>query len=77
MLFMGREPNIASLYLDKAGVAAEHGRIVADECMRSSTPHVFAAGDCIGPHSSVRRVGRTNHLGGVGLRPMVAAKLYR
>lgn len=53
LLAIGRNPNTASLDLDKAGVATEHGRIVADEWMRTSEPHIYAAGDCTGPHAIV------------------------
>jgi pyruvate/2-oxoglutarate dehydrogenase complex dihydrolipoamide dehydrogenase (E3) component len=50
---MGRTPNTASLDLDKAGVKTEAGRIVTDDSMRTSAPHIFAAGDCTGPHEIV------------------------
>lgn len=53
LLAIGRDPNIGSLDLEKAGVATEHGRIVTDGCMRTSTPHIYAAGDCTGPHAIV------------------------
>ena len=47
---LGRVPNTASLDLDKAGVATERGRIVANEFMQTSAPHIYTAGDCTGPH---------------------------
>jgi len=50
---LGRMPNTASLDLDKAGVATERGRIVANDLMQTSAPHIFAAGDCTGPHEIV------------------------
>jgi len=50
---LGRVPNTASLGLDLAGVKTEHGRIVADAGMRTSAPHIYAAGDCCGPHEIV------------------------
>ena len=51
---LGRAPNTAGLALDQAGVATDsHGRIATDAQMRSSVPHVFAAGDCAGPHEIV------------------------
>lgn len=53
LLAIGRDPNTGSLDLDKAGVTTEHGRILADECMRTNTPHIYAAGDCTGPHDIV------------------------
>jgi pyruvate/2-oxoglutarate dehydrogenase complex dihydrolipoamide dehydrogenase (E3) component len=50
---LGRVPNTASLALENAGVKTEQGRIVADEFMRTSAPHIYAAGDCTGPHEIV------------------------
>jgi len=50
---LGRVPNTASLNLAKAGVATEGGRIVADDFMQTSAPHIYAAGDCTGPHAIV------------------------
>jgi pyruvate/2-oxoglutarate dehydrogenase complex dihydrolipoamide dehydrogenase (E3) component len=46
-------PDTASLCLENAGVKTEQGRIIADEFMRTSAPHIFAAGDCTGPHEIV------------------------
>ncbi|NBS16907.1 MAG: mercury(II) reductase [Gammaproteobacteria bacterium] len=43
----GRAPNTRSLALDAAGVAVNaQGAIVIDKGMRTSTPHIYAAGDC-------------------------------
>ena len=43
----GRTPNTRSLALEAAGVAANaQGAIVIDKGMRTSTPHIYAAGDC-------------------------------
>jgi pyruvate/2-oxoglutarate dehydrogenase complex dihydrolipoamide dehydrogenase (E3) component len=50
---LGRKPNTAGLHLASAGVRLEHDRIWADAGMRTSVPHVFAAGDCTGPHEIV------------------------
>jgi pyruvate/2-oxoglutarate dehydrogenase complex dihydrolipoamide dehydrogenase (E3) component len=50
---LGRVPNTASLDLDKVGVTTEHGRIVANECMQTNAPHIYAAGDCTGLHEIV------------------------
>ena len=50
---LGRVPNTAALDLEKAGVKTEGGRIIADEFMQTSAPHVYAAGDCTGPHEIV------------------------
>ena len=54
MLFaLGRVPNTASLALEKAGVKTENGRIVTNESMQTRVPHIYAAGDCTGPHEIV------------------------
>src|SRR6185503_14314749 len=50
---LGRVPNTASLDLDQAGVTTEWGRIVANEFMQTSAPHIYTAGDCTGPHDIV------------------------
>jgi pyruvate/2-oxoglutarate dehydrogenase complex dihydrolipoamide dehydrogenase (E3) component len=50
---LGREPNTASLNLAKAGVKLEGRRIIANEFMRTSAPHIYAGGDCTGPHEIV------------------------
>jgi pyruvate/2-oxoglutarate dehydrogenase complex dihydrolipoamide dehydrogenase (E3) component len=50
---LGRGPNTKGLGLDKAGVTTDRGRIVTDDLMRTNAPHVFAAGDCTGPHEIV------------------------
>jgi dihydrolipoamide dehydrogenase len=50
---LGRVPNTAALSLAKAGVATDGGRIVANDLMQTSAPHIYAAGDCTGPHEIV------------------------
>jgi pyruvate/2-oxoglutarate dehydrogenase complex dihydrolipoamide dehydrogenase (E3) component len=50
---LGRHPNTDGLGLENAGVRTENRRIVADLEMRTSAPHVFAAGDCAGPYEVV------------------------
>ena len=42
---LGRVPNIAGLNLPSAGVAVDQGRVIVDGAMRTSQPHIFAAGD--------------------------------
>ena len=43
----GRAPNTRSLHLEAAGVEVNaQGAIVIDRAMRTSTPHIYAAGDC-------------------------------
>jgi dihydrolipoamide dehydrogenase len=50
---LGRCPNTASLNLEKANVATDYGRIVTNLQMQTDAPHIYAAGDCTGPHEIV------------------------
>ncbi len=50
---LGRVPNVASLGLDRIGVALEYGRITTNARMQTSVPHICAAGDCTGLHEIV------------------------
>ncbi len=50
---LGRSPRTASLHLEKAGVETNGLRIMANERMQTSASHVYAAGDCTGPHEIV------------------------
>ncbi len=50
---LGRVPNIAGLALGAAGVRTENGRIWTNARMQTSAPHIFAVGDCTGPHEIV------------------------
>ncbi len=43
----GRKPNTVGLALDRAGVTTDaSGAIVVDDHLRTSVPHIYAAGDC-------------------------------
>ena len=43
----GRKPNTDGLNLDRAGVKTDvRGAIIIDDHMRTSVPHIYAAGDC-------------------------------
>ncbi len=47
LIATGRTPNTRSLALEAAGVAVDaHGAIRVDPGMRTSTPDIYAAGDC-------------------------------
>jgi mercuric reductase len=47
LIATGRAPNTRSLALDAAGVVVNaQGAIVIDKAMRTSSPHIYAAGDC-------------------------------
>jgi pyruvate/2-oxoglutarate dehydrogenase complex dihydrolipoamide dehydrogenase (E3) component len=50
---LGRTANTASLGLELAGVATEDDYLVVNEEMQTSAPHIYAAGDCTGPHEIV------------------------
>lgn len=50
---MGRRPNIDGLHLEAAKVKVVDGRILVDETMRTSQPHIFAVGDVNGLHEIV------------------------
>jgi len=51
---LGRSPNTGSLDLAKADVKmAENGRVITNAKMQTSAPHIYAAGDCCGPHEIV------------------------
>ena len=51
---LGREPETAGLSLGAAGVRTEEdGRIVTNRWQQTSVPHIYAAGDCCGPHEIV------------------------
>ncbi len=50
---LGRSPNTGSLALENAGVETEHDRILCDAHMRTSATHIYAGGDCTGPHEIV------------------------
>ncbi len=51
---LGREPNTAALGLAAAGVRARpNGQIIINRWQQTSAPHIYAAGDCSGPHEIV------------------------
>jgi pyruvate/2-oxoglutarate dehydrogenase complex dihydrolipoamide dehydrogenase (E3) component len=50
---MGRSPNTGGLDLEKAGVYTDSGRIIANTEMQTTARHIYAAGDCTGPHEIV------------------------
>jgi len=51
---LGREPNTSGLGLDAIGVKTEpNGRILVNRWQQSSVSHIYAAGDCCGPHEIV------------------------
>jgi pyruvate/2-oxoglutarate dehydrogenase complex dihydrolipoamide dehydrogenase (E3) component len=53
LLALGRVPATSGLGLEEIGVKTENGRIIANRFMRTNLPHIYAAGDCTGPHQIV------------------------
>lgn len=50
---LGRRPNLTALGLEKARVVLEGPAICTDPEQRTTTKHLFAAGDCCGPYEVV------------------------
>lgn len=51
---LGREPNTAGLNLVAAGVKTRpNGQIIINRWQQTSAPHIYAGGDCSGPHEIV------------------------
>jgi pyruvate/2-oxoglutarate dehydrogenase complex dihydrolipoamide dehydrogenase (E3) component len=75
---LGRIPNTASLDLEKAGVKMERGRILANEFMQTSAPHIFAAGDCTGPYEIVHIAVQQGEIAGQNIAQPSSRKMdYR
>jgi len=53
LLALGRVPATSGLGLDNIGVQTAYGRIVTNAWMQTTAPHIYAAGDCTGPHPIV------------------------
>ncbi len=62
LMALGRSPNTAGLHLHRASVETAAGRIVCNAQMQSSAPHIFAAGDCTGPHEIVHLAVRQGEI---------------
>ncbi|SMP60415.1 dihydrolipoyl dehydrogenase [Anoxynatronum buryatiense] len=48
LMAAGRRPATASLGLEKAGIRTEKGRVLVNDRLQTSLPHVYAIGDCTG-----------------------------
>lgn len=72
---LGRVPNIDTLGLAHAGVHTKHGRIVTNEFMQTSAPHIFAAGDCVGPHDIVHIAVQQGEIAGQNILKPGSRKL--
>ncbi|MGD0812895.1 MAG: NAD(P)/FAD-dependent oxidoreductase [Verrucomicrobiota bacterium] len=53
LLALGRVPATAGLGLEQIGVRMDSGRIATNAFMQTNLPHIYAAGDCTGPHQIV------------------------
>ena len=74
---LGREPNTGGLGLEAAGVRLRPGgQIVTNRWQQTSAPHIYAAGDCVGPaeivHIAIAQAElAVRHAHGVkGLKPV-------
>jgi pyruvate/2-oxoglutarate dehydrogenase complex dihydrolipoamide dehydrogenase (E3) component len=79
---LGREPDTSRLMLGAAAVkTAPNGRIITNRWQQTSTPHIYAAGDCCGPHEIVHVAIQqaelaARHSAGVkGIKPITDAML--
>ncbi len=61
---LGRIPNTATLGLERAGVFTEHDRILANTEMQTTAHHIYAAGDCTGPHEIVHLAVQQGEIAG-------------
>ncbi len=72
-LALGRIPSIDSRNMDDIGIERlKTGHIRTNEFQQSNLPHIYAAGDCAGPHEIVHvaiRQGETAALHACGLSP--------
>ena len=50
---LGREPQIAGLNLENAGLQTTRGYLSVGSTQQTAAPHIFAAGDVAGPHEIV------------------------
>ncbi|WCS25176.1 dihydrolipoyl dehydrogenase [Methylobacterium sp. NMS14P] len=58
----GRRPNGATLGLDEAGVKLDGGFVPVDAQMRTSVPHIFAIGDCVGQPMLAHKAVHQGHV---------------
>ncbi|HRJ45733.1 MAG TPA: NAD(P)/FAD-dependent oxidoreductase [Opitutaceae bacterium] len=71
---LGREPNTAGLNLAAAGVKTRpDGQIIINRWQQTTAPHIYAAGDCSGPHEIVHTAIQQGELAArhaAGIRPL-------
>jgi pyruvate/2-oxoglutarate dehydrogenase complex dihydrolipoamide dehydrogenase (E3) component len=77
---LGRAPNTEFLALEKAGVKmtnAKNGYVVTNDKMQTSAPHIFAAGDCTGPHEIVHIAVTQGEVAGKNIAASLAGDSQR
>ncbi len=57
LVAVGRTPKVTGLDLEKAGVAYSPKGIQVDDKLRTTTKHIYAAGDCVGGHQFTHFAG--------------------
>ena len=74
---LGRTPNTQNLNLTAAGVRTRpDGQIVINRWQQTNVPHIYAAGDCSGPHEIVHvaiqqgELAARHAVGAKGLKPV-------
>jgi pyruvate/2-oxoglutarate dehydrogenase complex dihydrolipoamide dehydrogenase (E3) component len=50
---MGRAPALESLALGHAGIELKNGKLLVNDHLATPVPHIFGAGDSVGPHEVV------------------------
>lgn len=74
---LGREPNVSALNLAAVGVRLRtNGQIATNRWQQTTSPHIYAAGDCAGPveivHVAIQQgeLAARHAAGGAGLKPV-------
>lgn len=57
LIAVGRRPNVEGLALEQVGVTYSAKGIKADRYLRTSQPHIYAAGDCTGSYQFTHYAG--------------------
>ena len=72
----GRRPNADNIATERAGVQVnERGEVVVDAYLRTSVPHIYAAGDVIGrQHNSQMATPVGSRQGGIAARNALSAR---
>lgn len=82
LVAIGFEPNSSGLGLVEAGVALERGRVLVDDQMRTTQPHIFAVGDVTGKlglahTASAQAAIAVQAIAGRPIRPLVYHNIPR